>query len=102
MCTGRPSMVPALPNDPEVKAENSWRVNQGCHDLPLDGNAVFVNLPIKRFAQRYQISIGFGAITHVLRRWIEPELRPIKRVESTSVDHVGPGRLIFGAKENSG
>jgi len=91
---------PALPCRPKVKVENARRVSQGCHDLALHRNTVLVDLPVERFAQgdyiagffRRSLSCGLGGI--------EPELHAIEKVESTPVNQVVAGRLVFGAEEN--
>ncbi len=63
---------------------------------------MFVDLPIKRLTQRDEVSALFSSSRCFLNRRVEPELHPIKKVESTPVDHVVPGRLIFGAEEYGG
>jgi hypothetical protein len=68
--------------------------------VPLDGNAVFVDLPIKRLAQCDEVSPFFSRSGRFLSSRIEPEPHPVEKVKPTPVDHVISGGLFLRAEEN--
>lgn len=77
-------------------------MSQGSDNISLDGYTVFIDFPVKRFAQRDNVSSILGGQWHCRLRSVKPEFHLVKKVKPAPIDHVIPGRLIFSAEEDSG
>lgn len=91
---------PTPPCDPDIKIENSRRVGESDHNLPLHGDAVLIDFGVKRLTEGDRV----GAIPCANRSRIgafrEPEMKVIKKVKAGPVRQVGTIGLFLRAEKD--
>jgi hypothetical protein len=93
---------PTSPDQPDVEVQRSRSVSKTSDGFPLDGNAVLVDLVVKRFAECNGILLGCRVCVMHFGIRIEPESHVIEEVKTRGVKKRGSVRGFLGSEENRG
>jgi hypothetical protein len=89
---------PALPDDPYVEIKRTWSVGEGCDDLSLDRDSVFIDLTIKCVAQGDDVLVRLLDGVAVLP--VEPELHAIKEMKARPIYKPRSVGVLFISEED--